>query len=219
MEAVGAARTELGVEEIGAVLCTHHHRDHLTGLELARSLGARVIAPISEADSIARANEYWQDPGTRWRLFDFRPHVLVPTVPCPIDGTTRGGDEIRIAGQTIRVIDTPGHTEGSLSYSVEGVDGPILFVGDTVYSASKVLELYSLQTRTVRQDYHGYMGDLERLIQSITTIQDLQADAVVTTHGTIERAPLSLKPVLLDARQPQSDSLWRDAARTGRSPV
>ena len=46
------------------------------------------------------------------------------------------------------MLDTPGHTDGSLSYLVE-VDGKrVVFCGDAIYDEGQVWDLYSLQKGT-----------------------------------------------------------------------
>jgi glyoxylase-like metal-dependent hydrolase (beta-lactamase superfamily II) len=48
------------------------------------------------------------------------------------DHTPEDGDEIEVEGVKLKVIHTPGHTPGSLSYYTEGM----LFSGDTLFQGS-----------------------------------------------------------------------------------
>jgi hydroxyacylglutathione hydrolase len=47
----------------------------------------------------------------------------------------RGGDRIDVLGHAFDVIDVPGHTAGHVAFVEVGVEAPILFCGDTLFSA------------------------------------------------------------------------------------
>ncbi len=100
---------------LGAILVTHHHRDHVGGVaELRRRYGAEVIGPAAEA---------------------------IPDRTRAV----RGGDRVDVEalGTEFRVIDVPGHTLGHIAYFWEARDGAAapagqagaLFCGDTLFSA------------------------------------------------------------------------------------
>jgi hydroxyacylglutathione hydrolase len=86
------------------ILTTHHHNDHTAGnAAVKRATGCTIVGPAKEAESI---------PG--------------------IDVTVREGDRVEIGGATARVIETPGHTRGHVSYHFP--DDGLVFVGDTLFS-------------------------------------------------------------------------------------
>src|SRR5680860_584218 len=86
------------------ILTTHHHNDHTAGnAAVKRATGCTIVGPAKEAESI---------PG--------------------IDVTVREGDRVEIGGATARVIETPGHTRGHVSYHFP--DDELVFVGDTLFS-------------------------------------------------------------------------------------
>ena len=86
------------------ILTTHHHNDHTSGnTAVKRATGCTIVGPAKEAESI---------PG--------------------IDVTVREGDRVEIGGATARVIETPGHTRGHVSYHFPGDE--LVFVGDTLFS-------------------------------------------------------------------------------------
>jgi hydroxyacylglutathione hydrolase len=89
-----------------AILVTHHHADHIGGLDAVRdATGARVFGPAREK------------------------------IPGPLQQLTEG-DAIQALGLTFQVIDVPGHTAGHIAYFCPQVDGkPLLFCGDTLFSA------------------------------------------------------------------------------------
>ncbi len=86
------------------ILITHHHGDHTGGnLALKQAFNCRITGPASEAGRI---------PG--------------------IDDTVKGGDAFRIGEHEVRVIDTPGHTLGHISYRLPGAR--LAFVADTLFA-------------------------------------------------------------------------------------
>jgi hydroxyacylglutathione hydrolase len=91
--------------QLDAILVTHHHSDHIGGVDAVRdATGAKVYGPARER------------------------------IPEPLTRLAEG-DTIEVLGLTFRVIDVPGHTAGHIAYYCEDVDGaPLLFCGDTLFS-------------------------------------------------------------------------------------
>ena len=87
------------------VLLTHGHDDHIGALKEV----------LCHSDS-----EVWIGKGDAYRL------GLVP------DHTVKDGDEIELAGIRFRVVEVPGHTEGSVLYLCD----QIMFSGDTLFYQS-----------------------------------------------------------------------------------
>lgn len=86
------------------LLVTHHHFDHVeANLALKERYGLTIYGPAAEADKI---------PG--------------------IDETVSEGSEIALGGETVRVIETPGHTAGHVSYFLPG--SKVLFCADTLFA-------------------------------------------------------------------------------------
>src|SRR5690606_4819387 len=93
---------------LDAILLTHHHPDHVGGVETLKALtGATVYGPLSE------------------------------TLPA-CDVRLKEEDEIFIEGVGIRlsVIDVPGHTAGHIAYfGYKDNETPLVFCGDTLFAA------------------------------------------------------------------------------------
>jgi len=86
------------------ILTTHHHADHVeANLALKEKFGLTIVGPESEAGKI---------PG--------------------IDRTVKDGDTFRFGGETVHVIETPGHTAGHVCYHFP--DSRVAFTGDTLFS-------------------------------------------------------------------------------------
>ncbi len=86
------------------ILTTHHHADHTDGnLALKAATGCTVIGPRAEAARI---------PG--------------------IDRQVGDGDTFKFGNHEIRVLDTPGHTLGHISYWLP--ESRVAFVGDTMFA-------------------------------------------------------------------------------------
>lgn len=108
IDAPEAAPVEAALKKTGwrltDILVTHHHADHTAGVgELKAHHKCRVVAPRGEAQRIAH-----------------------------IDETVGEGDKVKIGALEGRVIETPGHTAGHISYFFPA--DKLAFVGDTLFS-------------------------------------------------------------------------------------
>ena len=68
------------------------------------------------------------------------------------------GAQIAWGSAVLTVLETPGHTDGSVTYLID-VDGKrFAFTGDLIYDEGQLWELYSLQKGQQTSDYHGFLG-------------------------------------------------------------
>ena len=103
------------------ILLTHAHFDHVLGVEkTVQATGAKVVLHQDDLDLLNNLNAYSFMLGL--------PEVNVPKV----DILVRDGDAIRLGDKEIKVIHTPGHTLGGVSYLFE----EMLFSGDTLFQES-----------------------------------------------------------------------------------
>ena len=155
-EAVAHYLKEKGCS-LEAVLVTHLHCDHLYGVgELARTFGATVFAGAADAPLL----DTELGKGGLMGL---------PLVP-PFDWEPLGPGELLLLGQPCRVLATPGHSPGSLSFYFP--QAGVVFVGDLLFYRS-----------IGRTDFEG--GDYDALITSVReSIFTLPPDtAVYSGHG------------------------------------
>lgn len=118
------------VEEIRRIGITHAHADHFgNAAVLKQRSGAVVFAPKADAAAI-QGEEDTPPPPFLDRLPFLKPVFrLVPGAdPVDIDVVIGEGDHDRLPGD-LRVIDTPGHTPGHISFLLQRAGG-VLFVGD-----------------------------------------------------------------------------------------
>ena len=89
---------------LDTILITHHHDDHIAGVDAVRNrFGARVVGAASDAHRLPR-----------------------------LDQAVKEGDEITLGDTSAEVIDTPGHTIGHISYYI--ANGSVLLCADTLFS-------------------------------------------------------------------------------------
>ena len=94
--------------EIKAIFLTHGHFDHILGVAALREAsGAPVYASELERDLLA-------DPDLNTSSQLRRACTL------EADHYLKDGEKVTEAGITMRMISTPGHTEGSCCYYIEG---------------------------------------------------------------------------------------------------
>jgi len=136
------------VEEMGvrveAILLTHCHFDHIGAVApVATITGAPVYCPRLETPILADIMAFVPFSG------------FGPFESYDADETVEGGETLELAGMTIDVIATPGHSPGHVTYSVR--DEEAIFSGDVLFQGS-----------VGRVDLPG--GDGPTLLRSIATL-------------------------------------------------
>lgn len=117
-----AAIDEAGAK-IEAILITHCHFDHIGAVApVATVIGAPVYCPEIERPVLADIMAYVPVPG------------IGPYDSYEADETVSGGEALELAGMTIDVIFTPGHSPGHVTYSVR--DEQAMFSGDVLFKGS-----------------------------------------------------------------------------------
>jgi glyoxylase-like metal-dependent hydrolase (beta-lactamase superfamily II) len=187
--------TTLGIRSVEQILCTHHHRDQVCGASRWVDKGARIAVGQAERQYFDNPAEYWDEDAHLWRVYrSFRPHPLMLTEPLRVDQTLVEGQEIRFGAAKIRVTNTPGHTDGSISFVVDADGQRVIFCGDLMAGAGQIWDVYSLQRGFERGGdsvggYHGFMGDQSRLKDSLSKVVQQSPAVLVPSHGPVIRQP------------------------------
>ena len=180
----------LGITMIDHILFTHHHRDSASGVTKLATAATRIGVPAAERAWFAAVETFWQDPKMRWHLYNVHPHNLMLATSVTVHDAYDEGDQIQWGDVTITVLSTPGHTDGSVAYVVDAAGERVVFSGDLIYDSGQLWELYSLQKGNARvTDYHGFLGDRQRVLQSLDTIVATQPTRLIPTHGVIMQQP------------------------------
>ena len=134
---------------IKAVLLTHAHFDHAGNVKKLQDDGAKIYASEIDAKKLLNEDNLSSDFG---RNFEY----------CTADFTFNDKDELLVCGIKIKVIATPGHTDGSVCFLVDNM----LFTGDTLFLES-----------VGRTDFKS--GNREQLVSSVKKLYALEGDYVV----------------------------------------
>ena len=187
---------ELGITNATRMLFTHHHRDNTLGFPIADNV--RVGVPEKEIAWFAEVETFWNDPQYRWHLYNYHPHNLMLANAIRVTDTYTEGAQIAWGSASLTVLETPGHTDGSVSYLID-VDGKrFAFTGDLIYDEGKLWELYSLQKGQQTSDYHGFLGARDELKESLEKVRQASPTALVPTHGVVMNDPAKAIDTLLE---------------------
>ncbi len=187
---------ELGITQIEHILYTHHHRDSTAGCPIPEN--TQIGVPTAEVQWFSEVETFWNDPKYIWHLYNCRPHNLMLANSIQITDTYVEGDQIDWGPAAIQVLETPGHTDGSVTYLIDVDDKRFAFTGDLIYDAGKIWELYSLQKGQQTTDYHGFLGARDELKESLEKVCRASPTALIPTHGTIMNNPDDAIGKLLD---------------------
>ena len=101
--------TRSEITTVDAILLTHTHFDHIGAVApVARATGAPVYCPELETEVLANIMDFVPWPG------------FGPFESYDADHTVAGGETLELAGLTIDVIFTPGHSPGHVTYAIRG---------------------------------------------------------------------------------------------------
>lgn len=184
--------------ELEHILFTHHHRDQASGITKLYSSETKIGVPEKERKWFEEPDKFWKDQSYRWHIYNLHPHTLMLTEPVKTTDTYKEGDIIRWGNATISVLETPGHTDGSLSYVVDVDNSKFVFSGDVIYDKGQIWELYSMQKGETTTDYHGFLGSRKELKQSLYKLKEIKPDALIPSHGNIMYEPNSAIDLLID---------------------
>lgn len=188
--------TEIGVSQIDQIIFTHHHRDNTYGFPYTENV--RIGVPKAEEQWFTDVESFWSDSKYRWHLYNCHPHNLMLSESIPVTDTYTEGSQIKWGTASITVLETPGHTDSSVTYLVDVDSKLIAFTGDLIYDEGKIWELYSLQKGQQTTDYHGFLGARDELRESLEKVRHAFPSILVPTHGVVMQNPNDAINKLLD---------------------
>lgn len=141
------------LKKLKYILLTHGHFDHVWEVKFAKEkTGAEIVISKEDAGCLN------DDPHNLCH------HAGIEMNKCYADITVSDGDELFLGNEKIKVLHTPGHTQGSVCYLME--NSRILISGDTLFC------------RTCgRTDFEG--GSQADMLKSLKRLKELDGDYAV----------------------------------------
>jgi glyoxylase-like metal-dependent hydrolase (beta-lactamase superfamily II) len=172
----------INVQQVTAILMTHHHRDQGQGLKRANEMGIPIWVPDMEKDLFAEVDSHWQarelDNNYNNRQDRFS---LLESVS--IEGTLIDYKTYQFEEEQFEVIPTPGHTTGSVSFQTEIEETKVVFTGDLIAGPGKVWSLAATQWT-----YNGGEG-IPFTILSLLDLKERQPHLLLPSHGEVMTKP------------------------------
>lgn len=138
------------------ILLTHCHIDHILGVNAVKDeWGCSVMASANAAKNL-------KNPNTNLSLmFLGKPFVIEPDV------VLSNNQKINLGGQELTVLETPGHTNGSVCFLMDNV----IFSGDTLFLGT-----------IGRTDFAT--ANYSEMLESLKLLANLKGDYIVYSgHG------------------------------------
>ena len=153
----GLRTLNLNVEDIGLIICTHGHPDHIEAVQRFKNTAAMTTLHHKEWHFLKT-----MVPDVR-ASFGFGSDIMTP------DFFLKEGD-ISINDVDLKIFHTPGHSPGSISLYM--LDQKVLFTGDLIFKGG-----------IGRTDLPGGNGSL--LKESLKRLHHLDTEWLLPGHGDI----------------------------------
>lgn len=173
-ERIVQAISRAGVEmsQISALLLTHIHGDHAAGAAFFHQhYQIPVIASEEAADWLEQGDLDKSSIRAAIRAGVYPESYSLP--PCPVARRVKDGERLTIGQAQWRVLETPGHARGHVSYMLEHAEGTWLFSGDTVFAGGKVVIQYVWDC------------EIAAYADTVYKLDQLRIDALYPGHGTV----------------------------------
>ena len=158
------AKTGTDLSDIRYVLMTHGHFDHVGG--------AATLEPLLPNATFVMTQGGWDEALESAAASTGTPRAWEMIAP---DRVVEDGDQISLGGNTFTVIETPGHTWGTASYTFDVKDG------DETYRAITIGGL-GLNAIEGPDQLEAYIASVEHL-RALVEAPDNGIDVHLSTHG------------------------------------
>ncbi|MGQ9584264.1 MAG: MBL fold metallo-hydrolase [Anaerolineae bacterium] len=159
----------IALERVRYLLLTHRHADHAAGAaQLRKALGLQVMASHDTIDFLRQGDERGISLDRAKAAGMYPPDFRFPA--CPVDRELAEGDTVVIGDCELKVLETPGHAAGCLSFLMMESGRQYLFSGDVVFFGGAV----ALQNIPD--------CDLQAYVRSIEKLSALSVDVFLPGH-------------------------------------
>ena len=175
------------------VLYTDHRLEHCASAGELKTRGIKIAVPASEAPFFHAAQEFWKNADQFIdHRYDFRPDLSVLRTSVQPDQLLEIGSTFRWRGLELKVIATPGFSDGGVSYVVN-IDGQRLaFTGNLLTGAGQLSNVYDLQKpfpgmrgnlAAGHGGYWGFGGGLPDVKKSLEDLLVERPAMLIPSHG------------------------------------
>lgn len=168
----------IGVREVVGILLTHHHRDQAQGLELANQHHIPIWVPHTEQDLFQNVDQHWLSRQVD-NNYNVRQDRFSLLHSISIAGTLKDYQAVNLAGLSLLVLPTPGHTTGSITVLYEQQEHTLAFSGDLIFAPGKLWSLAATQW-----SYNGAEG-IPATIASLLDLKERGVTCLLPSHGDV----------------------------------
>ena len=162
----------IDVAKVRHVYLTHAHADHAGGCKQWKDrFGVSVSASVAAATFISQGDETGISLAAA-KAGGFYPQEYRFSA-CPVNQVLKEGDTVKVGALTLKVLETPGHCMGMLSFLLSVGGKSYLFSGDTVFHSGKILLT------------NVYDCDLQQYVSSLHKLGALQIDGLLPGHFSV----------------------------------
>jgi glyoxylase-like metal-dependent hydrolase (beta-lactamase superfamily II) len=172
---------------------THHHPDQASGAASLAAHGTKIAVPAAERHFFEDAQNVWDTADNRLdHDYNCRPDLVTLRKSIPVTAAFKDGDVHNWQGLRFEVIETPGHTDGSVTYLVELAGKRIALTGDLIYAPGQIHDFYSLQKAFpgMGGGYWGFGGAVDDVKASLDRVLARKPDLFIPSHGVVISDPV-----------------------------
>ena len=160
---------KLNDRPIEAIFLTHEHYEHVANASYFQSGGATIFAHEAARANILEGGD---------SIMEYAYPECGPCVPFNVDHVFSDGSNLSFGDVTIKVLEAPGHSKGSVLLETT-IDGRVVvFSGDTILITETCHKAAFGCTAGIDYDESEYLDTLKRLSSH-------EADLLLPGHGEI----------------------------------